>query len=368
MYNKLLFRFRSLQVSTVEDPIINKSLSSGITHHQSGAVLIISLVILLLLTLIGASSIQTTTLEEKMAGNLRDRDFAFQAAESGLIDAESALNVMKASLDPVKFSEKFTNLGTDGFYSESSPIPIPSAILKDDFWKTYPTITSSIKDLGNSINPPRYIIQKLTNITGITPGVGCFITPCSVNRITVRATGALTSTVVILQSTIMSADPSWSEVSWWTGLSSGGIGVKFLPTIALTKEQKIFFEILKRFFLNTAIDSLDAPNALPTFTDAGSMGFYSETSSILTPSAILTLDFWNNNPTNTFGVDPSIAYIIQEISACITPPCSMPSPSSYKITVKATDPSTKTDFILQATYSPTSTSTSGVRKSWQQLK
>jgi type IV pilus assembly protein PilX len=43
---------------------------------------------LLLLTLIGASSMQSTSLEEKMAGNLRDRSIAFQAAESALRDAE----------------------------------------------------------------------------------------------------------------------------------------------------------------------------------------------------------------------------------------------------------------------------------------
>jgi type IV pilus assembly protein PilX len=65
----------------------NKVLRS-IASNQSGAVLIVSLIMLLLLTLIGASSMQTTSLEEKMAGNLRDRNLAFQAAESALRDAE----------------------------------------------------------------------------------------------------------------------------------------------------------------------------------------------------------------------------------------------------------------------------------------
>ena len=53
-------------------------------RHQSGAVLAISLIILLLLTLIGLTAAQVTGLEEKMAGNLRDRNLAFQAAESAL--------------------------------------------------------------------------------------------------------------------------------------------------------------------------------------------------------------------------------------------------------------------------------------------
>lgn len=55
---------------------------------QTGAVLPISLVMLLLLTLIGVTGSQVTGLEEKMAGNMRDKNIAFQAAESALRDAE----------------------------------------------------------------------------------------------------------------------------------------------------------------------------------------------------------------------------------------------------------------------------------------
>lgn len=51
----------------------------------------ISLIILLLMTIIGVSAMQSTTLQEKMAGNLRDSNIAFQAAESALRDAENSL-------------------------------------------------------------------------------------------------------------------------------------------------------------------------------------------------------------------------------------------------------------------------------------
>lgn len=59
-------------------------------HHldkQRGAVLVVSLVMLLMLTLIGISSMSTVTLEEKMVGNMRDHNLAFQAAEAGMRDA-----------------------------------------------------------------------------------------------------------------------------------------------------------------------------------------------------------------------------------------------------------------------------------------
>ena len=57
-------------------------------RRQRGAVLVISLVILLLLTLVGVTGMQSTTLEERMAGNSRQRDVAFQAAETAFRDAE----------------------------------------------------------------------------------------------------------------------------------------------------------------------------------------------------------------------------------------------------------------------------------------
>ena len=58
---------------------------------QQGAALAVSLIILLLMTLIAVTGMQTTTLEEKMAGNSRDRNLAFQAAESALRQGETWL-------------------------------------------------------------------------------------------------------------------------------------------------------------------------------------------------------------------------------------------------------------------------------------
>ncbi|MDO9227269.1 MAG: PilX N-terminal domain-containing pilus assembly protein [Pseudomonadota bacterium] len=55
---------------------------------QSGAALITSLVFLTVLTILGMSTLGTALLESRMAGNARDRNLAFQAAESALRDAE----------------------------------------------------------------------------------------------------------------------------------------------------------------------------------------------------------------------------------------------------------------------------------------
>ena len=58
---------------------------------QKGAVLVVVLAILIVLTLLGITSMTTTTLEEKMAGNAKDANLAFQAAESALRGGESWL-------------------------------------------------------------------------------------------------------------------------------------------------------------------------------------------------------------------------------------------------------------------------------------
>ncbi|MDO6513885.1 MULTISPECIES: PilX N-terminal domain-containing pilus assembly protein [Neptuniibacter] len=56
--------------------------------NEKGAVLVIALIFLLILSLIGVSSMQGTTMQEKMSGNLRDHYSAFNAAEAALRDGE----------------------------------------------------------------------------------------------------------------------------------------------------------------------------------------------------------------------------------------------------------------------------------------
>lgn len=60
--------------------------------HQTGAALIVGLVMLLVMTVLGVAAMQTSLLEEKMAGNYRDQNLAFQAAEAALRDAEADIS------------------------------------------------------------------------------------------------------------------------------------------------------------------------------------------------------------------------------------------------------------------------------------
>ncbi|MFV3306618.1 PilX N-terminal domain-containing pilus assembly protein [Pseudomonas sp. NY15181] len=58
---------------------------------QQGAVLVVALIMLLLLTIIGISSMRSTTLQERMAGNLRDESHALQAAEAAIRQGEAVV-------------------------------------------------------------------------------------------------------------------------------------------------------------------------------------------------------------------------------------------------------------------------------------
>ncbi len=62
-----------------------------IPRRERGAILVSALLMLLVLTVIGVSVMQITRMQERMAGNTRDLNLAFQGAEAGLRDAEQTL-------------------------------------------------------------------------------------------------------------------------------------------------------------------------------------------------------------------------------------------------------------------------------------
>ena len=60
----------------------NRRMSSGpplyARDRERGATLVVLLITLLVITLVGVSLLRATTVDEKMAGNYRDRDRAFR--------------------------------------------------------------------------------------------------------------------------------------------------------------------------------------------------------------------------------------------------------------------------------------------------
>jgi type IV pilus assembly protein PilX len=148
--------------------------------HQSGAVLIVSLIMLLLLTIIGITGSQVTGLEEKMAGNSRNYNLAFQAAESALRVGEAATK------------------GSPVFYTGAQPINWADAAVT--------TYTSGV--LTGVYQNPVYIIEALPKTAGTATGAEGSLeagtpppaTGTSWYRITARGTGGTANALVTLQS------------------------------------------------------------------------------------------------------------------------------------------------------------------------
>ncbi len=87
---------------------------SPLKSRQRGAALIFSLLMFWVLTMVGLTGMQSTVLDEKIAGNFRDTQLAFHAAESALRDAETLIETMG---DTTAFD------GTSAFYGMADTAP-----------------------------------------------------------------------------------------------------------------------------------------------------------------------------------------------------------------------------------------------------
>ena len=89
---------------------------------QRGTALIIAMLFLVILGMLGVTTMTATTLEERMAGNTRDRDIAMQAAEAALRDAERDLTNTVVATGRVVTLANFIAACTAGLCTEGAPI------------------------------------------------------------------------------------------------------------------------------------------------------------------------------------------------------------------------------------------------------
>ena len=87
-----------MQATTTTGSQLPRTRRTGRCRHairprrQRGVVLAVGLIILVVMTLLGVTAMRSSTVEEIMAGNLKDRNVAFQGTEAGLRAGEAALN------------------------------------------------------------------------------------------------------------------------------------------------------------------------------------------------------------------------------------------------------------------------------------
>lgn len=184
--------------------------------NQQGATLAIVLIFLVLVTLVSVTALTTTTLEERMAGNLRDQNLAFQAAESALRDAKLDISgtVVPGAATSLKRSPALS--GATGFGNSTSTLGtcsttglcLPTSltytaaalnntlILTQSFTAApsvqYGTYTGALP-FANVALQPRYLIEAVRVCEG---GGKC---PSWMYRISARGYGARIETQVTLQ-------------------------------------------------------------------------------------------------------------------------------------------------------------------------
>lgn len=62
-----------------------------IRNNQQGAALIVALIMLVIMTMLGLSAMNTSVVEERMAGNLRNKQLSFDAAEAAVREGEGLI-------------------------------------------------------------------------------------------------------------------------------------------------------------------------------------------------------------------------------------------------------------------------------------
>ncbi len=165
-------------------------------RRETGAALVVALLLLVVLTIIGIAAMQTTRMEERMAGNTRDLNLAFQGAEAALRDGEARIRARAFRPDTCSTAPcEFWQPGT---------LP-PLEQQADSWWKntdqTQEYGQPGVDELTELAEDPRYVIESigfvpdsLTVGHGVPEGRDFF-------EITARATGGSGRANTVVQST-----------------------------------------------------------------------------------------------------------------------------------------------------------------------
>ena len=167
-------------------------------HHQQGTVLVISLIILSVLTLVAVTGMDTSIMEEKMSGNIRDHELALQASESA----------MRNGTDAIDLFVNFGSLtGTNGLLGLTDN---EINYLSDPDWAGSNATNGPDLATGQLAAISRRVIKYIGDEDFCTPaaakgltelGTGTsFACPSSIFRVTAHGTGLSPNTTKVTQS------------------------------------------------------------------------------------------------------------------------------------------------------------------------
>lgn len=192
----------------MRDQVIVVPRGAGLSRkpaNECGAILFVSLILLIVLTLIGVTALRVSTMEERMAGNMRDRAIAFQAAEAALRAAEKLLG----DGAPTAIGTYTGSSCTKGVFILVSNVPYFVSVTGHTwdgssvaFWNGWPWSSSNcyytdninltdFDKIGKPIETPRYVIEEMP---AVSSGGKSY-------RVTAMGYGSSKKAQVILQAT-----------------------------------------------------------------------------------------------------------------------------------------------------------------------
>jgi type IV pilus assembly protein PilX len=169
-------------------------------YRQKGTALIVALIFLLILTILGVTAMGTSTLEEKMAGNAKEQNLAFQSAEAALRAGELWLQTQISK-------PTFPNVANGLYVTTTTAVEVWDSVNWDGAnVVVYPGTPGAPATgaLGDVSTMPKYIIEDLGEVpeeggSKVMPtdykGKGA-----TLMRITARGTGGTDSAVSMVQS------------------------------------------------------------------------------------------------------------------------------------------------------------------------
>jgi type IV pilus assembly protein PilX len=158
-------------------------------NSESGMVLLVTLIMIGIMSIIAVSAIRGSSMQEAMAGNLHDRNLAFQAAEAGLRYAEE---------DVLANGAGYTFGDADGLYTDQNKTTSTEGSVKDWTPEQWNNNSIQLEDSDLSVELPaypQYVIEKIGTVVDASGS------PSTIYRITSRAFGLTGSSEVVVQST-----------------------------------------------------------------------------------------------------------------------------------------------------------------------
>lgn len=145
-------------------------------HAQRGAALVTALVLLLVLTVIGIAAMSMTRMQERMAGNTRDMNMAFQAAESAIRDGEALISAQPGKPDnctaaPCKFWQANLSAVANPETRDFKTWWLLNATEYESSGGNHDAPVTDMPDLEDG--DPRFVVQYITRVPdSLTIGEG----------------------------------------------------------------------------------------------------------------------------------------------------------------------------------------------------